>query len=99
VTLNLSEQAAPEWRDYARRRYQGRPLFLACDRAESPPERSPRRDIHLFSGRPLEPGRALLLQLRAPGEGGTQTLLARVASTARRPDGSWLVRCRFAGEA
>jgi hypothetical protein len=98
---NLFEHPEAERRVYARLRYRNSPLVCNLTRADAGSyERLLRTGrLDLSGSRPVPPGRILLLQLRGPDEACTQTLLAHVASAARRPDGSWLVRCHLAGAA
>jgi hypothetical protein len=99
MNFTHSYQAASEWRDCARRRYHNRALLCSLPRAsaEEPQPLLSAEGFNLSASRPVQPGRGLLLKLQGADEGSTRTLLARVASADRRADGSWLVRCRFAG--
>jgi hypothetical protein len=104
MQLNTYPPTADERVGYARRRYRNRPLVGAL--TGTTPERCEQLlrvpafwDFNFFVSQPVEPGRSILLQLRTPNEGSTQTLLAYVASAVRAEDGSWRVRCRFAPEA
>jgi hypothetical protein len=99
---NPSQHSAADLRWWARDRYPNRPLFWSMSRHEAGCARQllasqGARSIRLSASRPVEPGRSLLLQLPGAEPGCTTTLFARVASVARRPDGSWLVRCDLAG--
>jgi len=98
MQINSLHPFVSELLDYARRRYPNRPLFWAPAASSSgSPPRLPAEGLHLSASRPVQPGRGLLVQLPGRAEGTTRTLLARVASTARRDDGSWMIRCQFAG--
>jgi hypothetical protein len=93
MPFNHSEQAGAEVCGYARSRYPSRPLFWALTRKEAACLQAFNRTpgFCLTASRPPRPGQGLLLQLPGPA-----TVLARVASVRRRPDGSWLVRCDWA---
>ena len=99
MRLSTSPPAASECLGYARQRYRNRPLLCAVPRARvgGPQHLLSAGSLDVASSREVAPGTVLLLQVRDTEEGSTQTLLARVASADRRADGSWLVRCRFAG--
>jgi hypothetical protein len=99
--FNPSQLSGLERRWFARDRYPNRALFWSLPRKQAGcPEQflaaSQARGICLSASRPLEPGRGLLLQLAGPTPGCTTTVLARVASVAPHPDGSWLLRCDLA---
>jgi hypothetical protein len=99
VQLTQPYQATTEWRDGVRRRYRNRPLVCSLpptDSCETQPLLSA-EGFNLSASRPVRPGRGLLVLVRGSDDGTTQTLLAHVTSADRRADGSWLVRCRFAG--
>jgi hypothetical protein len=99
VQLTQPHLATTEWRDGVRRRYRNRPLVCSLpptNSREAQPLLSA-EGFNLSASRPVRPGRGLLLLVQGSDERNTQTLLARVASADRRADGSWLVRCRFAG--
>ena len=99
MRLTPSSPAAAECLDYARRRYQNRALLYSLPPASAgePQRLLAAGGLNLSASRPVQPGRVLLLKLRGPDDRSTQTVLARVARVDRRPDGSWLVCCRFAG--
>jgi hypothetical protein len=90
----FDEQAGIERRWFARHRYPNRPLFWALPRLEAGrlEHCDAAQGICLSACRPLQPGQGVMVQLPGPA-----TLLMRVASVARRPDGSWLLRCDLAG--
>jgi hypothetical protein len=97
--IGASPQAAAECRDGARRRYRNRPLLcsLTPATADGPADLLAAGGFDVSTSGPVARGRALLLKLRDPDGGERRTFLARVASADRRADGSWRVRCRFAG--
>jgi hypothetical protein len=99
MSLSSLPQAAAECREWARFRYPNRPLLCSWTAATAgEPERLlAAGGFDLCGARRVDLGRALLLKLPGPEGGATRTLLARVAAVDLREDGSWLVRCRFAG--
>jgi hypothetical protein len=101
MQLGASRQAADECRDGARRRYPNRTLLcsLTPATADGPAQLLAAGGFDVSVSGPVTPGRALLLKLRDPDGGERRTFLARVASADRCADGSWRVRCRFAGTA
>jgi hypothetical protein len=85
---------AVERRHLARRRYPLRPLL--CSLAEgAPPGAVSARGLVVRASAPMEPGRALLVQLPGPCGGAPHTRLARVRRVSPRPGGEFLVACDF----